>query len=153
MSDQEEEYEVEFIIGKRKKKGKIQYLVKWKGWDRPEDNSWKYLKDLHCNDLIEDFNATAEAKAKAKLEAKLESKNQMKKLREAEDKKQKEKEVDVDVRRKVPPGPKERKTRLLGFDRGLTAEKIVSVGRHPADGELFHLVKVSSAQSILSYLN
>ena len=69
MSDQEEEYEVEFIIGKRKKKGKIQYLVKWKGWDRPEDNSWKYLKDLHCNDLIEDFNATAEAKAKAAAKA------------------------------------------------------------------------------------
>ena len=39
MSD--EEYEVETIINKRVRKGKIEYLVKWKGWDNPDDNTWE----------------------------------------------------------------------------------------------------------------
>ena len=39
MSD--EEYEVETIINKRVRKGKIEYLVKWKGLDNPDDNTWE----------------------------------------------------------------------------------------------------------------
>ena len=33
MSDGEEEYEVEKIVAKRIRKGKVEYHVKWKGWD------------------------------------------------------------------------------------------------------------------------
>ena len=33
MSDGEEEYEVEKIVAKRIRKGKVEYNVKWKGWD------------------------------------------------------------------------------------------------------------------------
>ena len=56
MSDQEE-YEVESILEKRMKRGKVQYLVKWKGSDRPEDNSWEILTDMDCQDLVDDFEA------------------------------------------------------------------------------------------------
>ena len=140
MSDQEE-YEVESILEKRMKRGKVQYLVKWKGWDRPKDNSWKSLKDLHCNDLIEDFEAAAEAKTKAKN-----------KPREAEEQKRKKVDVDIRRKRKVIPGPKLKKTVSLGFGRGLTAEKIIGITSHPADGELYHLVKVSRLSSLISIL-
>ena len=95
MSDHE--YEVEALVGKRMRKGQVQYLVKWKGWDRPEDNSWKSLDGLGgCRDLVEDYEA----------------RNQIKKKH--------------------------------GFDRGLTAEKIIGATRDP--GVLFLLVKVSQAQ-------
>ena len=128
MSDQEKYYEVESILGKRKKKGKLQYLVKWKGWDRPQDNSWRSLKDMQCQDLIEDFEAAAEAKIKPG---------------DAGKPKRKKKNVDVRGSRRVPPGPKLKESVSLGFARGLTAEKIVGIAPHPADGELLHLVKVS----------
>ena len=140
MSDQEE-YEVESILGKRMKRGKVQYLVKWKGWDRPEHNSWEPIKNLHCNDLIEDFEAAAAAKTKAKN-----------KPREAEEQKRKKVDVDIRRKRKVIPGPKLKKTVSLGFGRGLTAEKIIGITSHPADGELYHLVKVSRLSSLISIL-
>ena len=96
MSDHDqEEYEVECILDKRKRKGRLQYLVKWKGWDRPQDNSWRSMKDLHCQDLIEDFEAAVEAKLKPG---------------DAGEKKRKKKKVDVDVR-----GPKLKETVSLGF--------------------------------------
>ena len=37
--NEDEEYEVEEILNKRIKKGQIEYLVKWKGWDLPEHNT------------------------------------------------------------------------------------------------------------------
>ena len=43
---EEEEYEVERILNKRIKKGKVEYLVKWKGWDLPEHNTWQTPEDL-----------------------------------------------------------------------------------------------------------
>ena len=131
------EYEVEFIVGKRMKKGKVEYLVRWKGWDRSYD-IWRSLKDLNCQDLIDDFEAAAEAKIKAKN-----------KPGEAEEPKQKRKKFDVDVRRNK--GLKEPES--LGFSRGLTAEKIIGICPHPADGELFHLVKVSRLSSFISHFH
>ena len=40
MSD--EEYEVEKVLEKRVKKGNsVEYLVKWKNYDDPDDNTWE----------------------------------------------------------------------------------------------------------------
>ena len=47
----EEEYEVEEILDKRKHYGKIQYLIKWKGYPLSEA-SWEPEKNLNCPDLI-----------------------------------------------------------------------------------------------------
>ena len=53
-----EDYEVEALLGKRRKKGEVQYLVKWKGWDRPQDNTWERLENLSgCKNLLRDFEA------------------------------------------------------------------------------------------------
>ena len=49
MSD-EEEYEVESICQKRITKGKVEYLVKWKGWSH-EDNTWEPIANLDCQVL------------------------------------------------------------------------------------------------------
>merc|ERR1711915_806995 len=55
MSESEEEYEVERIIDKRTRKGKLEYLVKWKGWDLPEHNTWEAIDHLNCEEMIEEY--------------------------------------------------------------------------------------------------
>ncbi|XP_043921103.1 chromodomain Y-like protein [Protopterus annectens] len=53
----EELYEVERIIDKkRNKKGKIEYLVRWKGYDS-DDDTWEPEQHLvNCEEYINDFN-------------------------------------------------------------------------------------------------
>ncbi|GAU29207.1 hypothetical protein TSUD_361970 [Trifolium subterraneum] len=48
-------YEAESICQKRTRKGKVEYLVKWFGWDET-DNTWEPRENLVCAaDLVEDF--------------------------------------------------------------------------------------------------
>lgn len=51
---EEEEYEVEKIVDKRIRRKKVEYLVKWIGWD-DKDNTWEPVAHLECQDLIEEF--------------------------------------------------------------------------------------------------
>ena len=45
MSD--EEYEVEKVLDKRVKKGgQVEYMVKWRGYDDPDDNTWEPADNL-----------------------------------------------------------------------------------------------------------
>ena len=121
MSD--EEYEVEKIISKRMRKGKIEYLVKWKGWENPEDNTWEPIANLECKELMEEYekNHPEEKKDDAGSSSK----------RKAEDK---------------PSKPaKKMDTRPKGFSRGLTAEKIIGATNDP--GELYFLIKVMKTTS------
>ena len=55
MSESEEEYEVECILDKRMRKDKVEYLVKWKGWDLPEHNTWEALAHLNCEELMAEY--------------------------------------------------------------------------------------------------
>ena len=51
----EEEYEVEQILDKRTHYGKIQYLIKWKGYPLSEA-SWEPEENLNCPKLLKKFN-------------------------------------------------------------------------------------------------
>ena len=53
---EEEEYEVERILNKRIKKGKVEYLVKWKDWSS-KYNSWEPEKNIFDKKLIQNFEA------------------------------------------------------------------------------------------------
>ena len=60
----EEDYEVEKIMEKRvSKKGKVEYLVKWKNFDDPADFTWEPTNKLDAvKDLIIQFDKELENK-------------------------------------------------------------------------------------------
>ena len=49
-----EEYELEEILDQRKHYGKIQYLIKWKGYPLSE-SSWEPEENLNCPELLKEF--------------------------------------------------------------------------------------------------
>src|ERR1700680_4254704 len=54
LIDGEEEYQVEEIIDERIFRQKKQYLIKWLGYPVSE-NSWIDARDLHADELLEDY--------------------------------------------------------------------------------------------------
>eukprot|EP00092_Neocalanus_flemingeri_P087793 GFUD01110853.1.p1 GENE.GFUD01110853.1~~GFUD01110853.1.p1 ORF type:complete len:259 (+),score=91.30 GFUD01110853.1:42-779(+) len=61
---EEEDYEVEKIIEKRTaKKGKVEYLVKWKNFDDPADYTWEPSNNLKAvKHLVDKFEKDLEVK-------------------------------------------------------------------------------------------
>merc|ERR1712099_216726 len=57
----EAEYEVESIVSKRESdEGKVEYLVKWKGWNA-SDNTWEPVENLESSqELIDEFEGKTE---------------------------------------------------------------------------------------------
>ena len=55
--------EVEAILDKREKGKKTEYLVKWKDYDQPSDNTWETAKNLGKS-VIEDFERKISEKQK-----------------------------------------------------------------------------------------
>lgn len=116
IEEEEEEYSVEKVIDKRVgRNGKVEYLLKWKGYG-DEDNTWEPSENLDCGDLIEEF-----------------------------EKKYKEKSKKAGEKRKASTGPSSEKKkrgdedRPRGFDRGLDPERII--GATDSSGELMFLIK------------
>jgi len=64
QNDQEDDYEVEKIMEKRTtKKGKVEFLVKWKNFDDPADYTWEPLTNLDAvKDLVNKFEKDLEVK-------------------------------------------------------------------------------------------
>ena len=55
LIDAEEEYEVESIINHRRRYGKIQYLIRWKGYPL-SDSSWEPTSNLtHAKSLLQAY--------------------------------------------------------------------------------------------------
>ena len=55
------EWEVEEIRDSRQARGRKEYLLKWKGYDRP---TWTAAKDLtHCKELLSEFRQRQKQRA------------------------------------------------------------------------------------------
>ena len=64
VNPDEDDYEVEKIMDKRvAKKGKVEYLVKWKNFDDPVDYTWEPENNLDdVKDLVAKFENELEGK-------------------------------------------------------------------------------------------
>lgn len=64
-SDSEEEraFEVERVLDMRVEEGTTQFLIKWKGFNGAEDNTWEPRENLNCEEMIEKFLGDQEGRA------------------------------------------------------------------------------------------
>jgi len=95
---EEEEYEVEEILDGRVRKGKTEYLIKWKGYDNEEDNTWEPDENIDCEDKIIDFEKNRKNKEEKAVVSK-EKKSEVtgkKKVKYAESSSEEESESDWD---------------------------------------------------------
>ena len=54
LIDGEEEYEVEAVLNSCMFRGRLQYLIQWKGYSY-EHNSWEYATEVHSLKLVAEF--------------------------------------------------------------------------------------------------
>merc|ERR1719318_601033 len=130
MSD--EEYEVEKILEKRTQKGNIEYLVKWKNYDDPDDNTWEPKDNLkEATAIIKQYEKDLDAKNSAAAKA-VTPANKRKSTATGKENEPKVAKVDT-------KGGKKNEEKPRGFARGLAPEKIIGATNEP--GELFFLIK------------
>ncbi|MED6264567.1 Chromobox protein 1 [Characodon lateralis] len=120
--EEEEEYVVEKVLDRRVVRGKVEFLLKWKGFS-DEDNTWEPEENLDCPDLIAEY---------------------MQKHKEREEKKKESKrkaasEVSGDAEERASKKKKEEGDKARGFGRGLQPERII--GATDSSGELMFLMK------------
>lgn len=119
--EEEEEYVVEKVLDRRVHKGRVEFLLKWKGFS-DEDNTWEPQDNLDCPDLIAEY---MQKHHKEKEEKKKEKRKSAAESGDGEERASK---------RKKDEGEKAR-----GFGRGLQPERII--GATDSSGELMFLMK------------
>ncbi|KAM4033436.1 chromobox protein homolog 1 [Anomaloglossus baeobatrachus] len=122
VDEEEEEYVVEKVLDRRVVKGKVEYLLKWKGFS-DDDNTWEPEENLDCPDLIAEFlqsqkstHDSSDGKRKADSDTEL---------------------VGEEVNK--PKKKKDEVEKPRGFARGLPPERII--GATDSSGELMFLMK------------
>lgn len=127
MSD--EEYEVEKILDKRQRKNGLEYLVKWKTFDDPDDNTWEPADNLaDAEEKIKKFEKDLEAKTGSAVK-----KETLKKKAAASP------AATKNTEKAKKGGAAAEKDKPQGFARNLQPEKIIGATNEP--GELFFLIK------------
>ncbi|XP_047672982.1 chromobox protein homolog 1b isoform X3 [Tachysurus fulvidraco] len=118
VEEEEEEYVVEKVLDRRIVKGRIEYLLKWKGFS-DDDNTWEPEENLDCPDLIAEYlqsqRSANESGGKRRADA------------------------DGDGKESQPKKRKDEPEKLRGFARGLDPERII--GATDSSGELMFLMK------------
>lgn len=120
--EEEEEYVVEKVLDRRVVKGRVEFLLKWKGFS-DEDNTWEPHDNLDCPDLIAEYMQ----KHKEKEEKKKEGKRKI------------VSETSGDSEERGSKRKKEESEKARGFGRGLQPERII--GATDSSGELMFLMK------------
>ncbi|XP_035576723.2 chromobox protein homolog 1 isoform X1 [Canis lupus baileyi] len=128
LEEEEEEYVVEKVLDRRVVKGKVEYLLKWKGFS-DEDNTWEPEENLDCPDLIAEFLQSQ----KTAHETDKSEGGKRKADSDSEDKGEESK----------PKKKKEESEKPRGFARGLEPERII--GATDSSGELMFLMKCVEA--------
>ncbi|KAJ8365079.1 hypothetical protein SKAU_G00139100 [Synaphobranchus kaupii] len=122
VEEEEEEYVVEKVLDRRVMKGKVEYLLKWKGFS-DEDNTWEPEDNLDCPDLIAEFLQSQKTAHETGGKRKAES----------------DTEGAVAGEESRPKKRKDEPEKLRGFARGLDPERII--GATDSSGELMFLMK------------
>ncbi|XP_063044177.1 chromobox protein homolog 1 isoform X1 [Engraulis encrasicolus] len=123
VEEEEEEYVVEKVLDRRVVKGRVEYLLKWKGFS-DEDNTWEPEDNLDCPDLIAEFLQSQKLAHEDKKESG----------------KRKTGESDSDLGEESRAKKrKDEAEKPRGFARGLDPERII--GATDSSGELMFLMK------------
>ncbi|MBZ3870595.1 Chromobox protein-like protein 1 [Sciurus carolinensis] len=122
--EEEEEYVVEKVLDCPVVKGKVESLLKWKGFS-DEDNTWEPEENLDCPDLITEFLQSQ----KTAHETDKSEGGERKADSDSEDKGEESK----------PKKKKEESGKPRGFARGLEPKRII--GATDSNGELVFLMK------------
>ncbi|XP_072225704.1 chromobox protein homolog 1-like [Leuresthes tenuis] len=120
--EEEEEYVVEKVLDRRVVKGKVEFLLKWKGFS-DEDNTWEPEDNLDCPDLIAEYMQKHKEKEEKKKEGKRKAAS----------------EASGDSEERGSKRRKEEGEKARGFGRGLQPERII--GATDSSGELMFLMK------------
>ncbi|KAK7167354.1 hypothetical protein R3I94_001673 [Phoxinus phoxinus] len=121
--EEEEEYVVEKVLDRRVVKGRVEFLLKWKGFSE-EDNTWEPEDNLDCPDLIAEYMLKHKPVSDEK--------------KDSSGKRKGESDTDggEDSR---PKKRKDEQDKPRGFSRGLDPERII--GATDSSGELMFLMK------------
>ncbi|XKL68635.1 hypothetical protein PGB90_006404 [Kerria lacca] len=147
----DEEYSVEKVVGKRFKNGKVEYLLKWKGYN-DDNNCWEPEENCtHCTKLITKFEKETKKMNDKKQNIKrtkrpnqeslIKNKTPVRKFT----KKNLRSTSSVDCEKEAKE-IEEKNSKKTGFERQLEPEKIIAARQET--GELEFFIKWKDSEQI-----